>query len=78
MILFFPNNVYVITFSIEDSYVGVGYVSIFDYLCNRTFFSRPSMKISHFSKTVGTIFIEFCTVILHSKVLRRSQCITFV
>ena len=37
--------------------------------CNRTFFYPDlSMKISSFSKTVHTIFIKFCTVILHPEV----------
>ena len=34
------------------------------------FFSRPFMKISNFSKTVHTIFMKFCTVILHPCVLK--------
>ena len=47
-------------------------VFIFDYLCNCVvffsfFFSRPFLKISNFLKTVRTIFIKFCTVILRPK-----------
>ena len=37
------------------------------------FFSRPFMKISNSSKTVRTISIKFCTVILHPKGALRAQ-----
>ena len=39
----------------------------FDYLCI-CFSPDLSMKISNFSKTVHTISIKFCTVMLHPKV----------
>ena len=39
-----------------------------------TFFSPDlPMKMSNFSKSVHTISIEFCTVIIHPKVLLRAQ-----
>ena len=40
------------------------YAIVSFFLC---FFSRPFMKISNFSKTVHTIIIKLCTVILHPK-----------
>ena len=40
----------------ERPFLGVG---------KKSFFSRPFMKISNFSKTVHTIFTKFSTVILH-------------
>ena len=54
-------------------FLGVG--KIFDYLCNRAVFFSPDlfMKISNFSKTVHTIFINFCTVTLHPKGPLRAQ-----
>ena len=42
--------------------------------CECRFFSRDlSKKILNFSKTVCTIFMKFCTVILHPKVLPRAH-----
>ena len=47
-------------------FLGVG--KKFGYLCIHCFFPDLSMKISNFSKTVHTISIKFCIVILHPKV----------
>ena len=41
--------------------------------CFFVFFSRPFHENSNFSKTVHTIFIKFCTVILHTKGALRAQ-----
>ena len=45
--------------------------AIVSFSCS--FFSRPFMKISNFSKTFHTILIKFCTVILHPKRPLRAQ-----
>ena len=55
-------------------FLGVG--KNFDYLSNRVlFFFSPDLliKISNFSKTVHTIFVKFCRVILHPNGRLRAQ-----
>ena len=52
--------------------------NFFHRLRNRSFFSRPFNESFDFSKTVQTLFIKFSTVLQHTKVLRRAQCIKLV